>query len=69
MLKGGTFRAAYKIIISEIFSPRSLLGVNGDERRLVVYAGDASPHTAKVTRAFCDDDFLRIISDSRDAPD
>jgi hypothetical protein len=27
-----------------------------------VHADNARPHTAKVTRAFCDDNFLRIAS-------
>jgi hypothetical protein len=35
---------------------------NGErgEKRLVVQVYNARPHTAKVTREFCDDNFLRI---------
>jgi hypothetical protein len=46
--------------ISEIFSPKSLLGVERGERKLVVHVDNARPHTAKVARASCDDNFLRI---------
>jgi hypothetical protein len=49
--------------IFEIFSPRSLFGVKRGERRLVVDADKVRPHTAKVTRTFCDDNFLRIARD------
>jgi hypothetical protein len=34
------------------------------ERKLVAHAGNARPHTARVTRAFGDENFLRIASHS-----
>jgi hypothetical protein len=52
--------------ISEIFSPRSFhcsaWSEERSERRLVVHANNARPHTTKVRKAFCDDydNFLRI---------
>jgi hypothetical protein len=60
MPKGEMFTAAYDIRTSEIFSSKSLLGVERGERRLVVHAGDARLHSAHVTRGFSDDTFLRI---------
>jgi hypothetical protein len=67
MPKGEMFRAAYDIrnIRTEIVAWRGERG----ERRLVVHADNARPHPAKVTRAFCDDNFLRIASHPRDWPD
>jgi hypothetical protein len=38
------------------------------ERTLVVHADNSRPHTAKVRRAFCDDNFLRIAGHSRHPP-
>jgi hypothetical protein len=51
-------RAAYYIrnILTDIVARRGERG----ERRLVVHANNARLHTAKVTRAFYDDNFLRI---------
>jgi hypothetical protein len=53
-------KAAYHIrnILTEIVARRGQRG----ERRLVVHAYNARPHPAKMTRAFCDDNFLRIAS-------
>jgi hypothetical protein len=39
------------------------------ERRLVVHADNAGPHTAKVTRAFCDSNFIRSTPDPSYLPD
>jgi hypothetical protein len=39
------------------------------ERTWVVHADKASPHTAKVRRAFCDDNFLRIAPHPPYSPD
>jgi hypothetical protein len=46
--------------IRDIFSPILRLGVETDEKRLVVHAGKARPHTAQMTRACCDGNFLRL---------
>jgi hypothetical protein len=46
--------------ISEMFSPRSLLGVERGDRTSVVHVDNIRPRTAKVPRPFCDDKFLRI---------
>jgi hypothetical protein len=43
--------------MSEIFSPRSLLGVERLGRRLVMHADNARSHTATVTRLFRNDNF------------
>jgi hypothetical protein len=53
---------------SEIFPPRSLFGMERGERRLAVHADNARPHTRKVTRAFCYDNFLRIAPHSLHLP-
>jgi hypothetical protein len=59
--------AAYYVrnILTEIIARRG----ERRERRLVVHAGKARLHTAKVTRAFCDDNFLRIPQHSPYSPD
>jgi hypothetical protein len=55
--------------LSEIFSPRLLPDVERNERRLVAHANNARPLAAKVTRIFCDDNFLRIASHPPCSPD
>jgi hypothetical protein len=59
MPKGEMLRTAHYIpnILTEIIARR---GVERGERRLVVHADNAKPDSAKMTRAFCDDNFLRI---------
>jgi hypothetical protein len=54
-------------ILTDIVAQRGERG----ERSLVVHADNARPHIAKVTRAFCDDDFLRIVPHPHlpDSPD
>jgi hypothetical protein len=54
--------------ISEIFSLRSLLGVERNERRLFMHAGIAKSHAAHMTRPFYDDNFLRIALHPRHPP-
>jgi hypothetical protein len=56
MAKGEIFTAAIDIRNSliEIIAQCE----ERSERRLVVHANDARPHTVKVTTAFCDDNFL-----------
>jgi hypothetical protein len=39
------------------------------ERRLIVQANHAKPQSAKVTKAFCDDNFLRIAPNPPNLPD
>jgi hypothetical protein len=58
-------RCSRPFMISEIFSQRSLLGVERGKRRLVVHADTARLHTTKVRRAFCNDNFLRIAPHSQ----
>jgi hypothetical protein len=55
--------------ISEIFSLGSLLGVERGKRMLVVHMDNARSHTAKATRAFCNDNFLRIAAYPPFSPD
>jgi hypothetical protein len=57
--------------ISEIFLVIFVLGVEWRERwkRLVVHADNTRPHSAKVARMFCDDNFLRIAPHSPYSPD
>jgi hypothetical protein len=38
-----------------------LFGVEKGERKLIVHADNARPHIAKATKAFCDNNFLRIV--------
>jgi hypothetical protein len=56
--KGEMFTFAYYIgnILTEIVVGRG----ERDEKRSVMHADNARPHTAKVTKTFCDDNFLRI---------
>jgi hypothetical protein len=67
MPKGEMFTAAYYIrnILTAIVACRGERG----ERRLVVHAENARPHTAKVTRAFYDGNFMRIASHPCYSPD
>jgi transposase len=67
MPKGEMFTAAYYIrnILTEIVARRGERG----ERSLVMHADNARPHTAKVTRALCDDKFLRIAPHPPYSPD
>jgi hypothetical protein len=55
--------------IFEIFSPRSLHGVERGERMLVGHGANARPDTAQATRAFCDDNFLRTVPNQPYLPD
>jgi hypothetical protein len=68
--KGDMFTAADHIryIVTEIVVRR---GRERGERRLVVDSDNARPHPAKVTRAFCNDNFLQIAPHSHppDSPD
>jgi histone-lysine N-methyltransferase SETMAR len=68
MPKGEMSTAAYCIqnILPEIVARRE---VERGERRLVVHAENARPYTANVTRACCDDNFLRMAPHSPYSPD
>jgi hypothetical protein len=56
MPKGEMFTTAY--YIRNIFTEIAVRhGMERGERKLVVHAGNAKPHTAKVTRVFCDDNY------------
>jgi hypothetical protein len=67
ILKGEMLAAAYDIwnILAGIVARRG----ERSERKLAVHADNARPHPAKVTRAFCDDNFLRIALHPRSSPD
>jgi hypothetical protein len=61
MPTGEMFTIVYDIrnILTEIVARRI---VERGERSLVVHANNARPHPANMTKAFCDDNFLRIAS-------
>jgi histone-lysine N-methyltransferase SETMAR len=69
MPEGEMSTDACHIRILKIFSSKLLLGMEKGERRLIMHTDNARLHTAKVTRAFCDDNFLRITPNSPYSPD
>jgi hypothetical protein len=68
MPKGEMFTADYDTTFALL--PTEIVARHGErgERKLVMYADDARPHPTKVTRACCDDNFLRIASHPRHSP-
>jgi hypothetical protein len=56
--KGNTFRAEYSR--ANIFTELLPLRPHVDERKLVILADNAKPHTARKSRAFCEEKGLTI---------
>jgi histone-lysine N-methyltransferase SETMAR len=65
--KGNTFNAEYYRL--NILTEFLLLRQQDAERRLVIRADNARPHTARKCRAFCEENQLRLAVHSPYSPD